>query len=220
MTVLIVGGGRPLYFLCRTFLAKGHNVIVINDDAEECTQLARRLKVTVICGDGSDPATLEEAGAAGADAVLAVTSRDQDNLAICQLSVLQYEVPRTLALVNDPDNEDVFRQLGVGAFAPTRLFASLIEQRTAADAITNLLPVADGKVNVTEVKLSGDSPAAGRALRDLELPANALIAVILRNGDAVVPHGDTVLRTGDRLVLLTLPENHGPALRAITGETD
>jgi trk system potassium uptake protein TrkA len=219
MKVVIVGGGKPLYFLCRAFLAKGHQVTVINRDQDECVQMARRLKVTVVCGDGSDPTILEEAGAHEADAVLAVTPNDQDNLAICQLASIQYGVPRTVALVNDPDNETVFQKLGVAAFSTTRTIASMVEQRTALDEITNLIPVGEGKVNITEIKLQPDSPVVGKTLRALSLPADSLIAVVLRNGEAVVPRGHTELRAGDRIVLITLPANHGPVLRAITGET-
>lgn len=219
MKVLIIGGGKPVYFLCRTFLAKGHDVTLINRNQDECIQMARQLKATIICGDGSEPGILEEAGAHGADTVLAVTPSDQDNLAICQLSATEYKVPRTVAMVNDPDNEEVFKKLGITAFSTTRTIASMIEQRTAMDEITNLIPAAEGKVNITEIKLQADSPVVGRKLRDLSLPSDSLIAVVMRNGDAIVPRGDTVLRSGDRIVLITLPDNHGPVLKTITGET-
>ena len=219
MKVLIVGGGRAVYFLCRTFLAKGHSVTLVNRDADECVLLARRLKATVVCGEGSDPAVLDEAGAHGADAVLAVTPNDQDNLAICQLASLQYGVPHAVALANDPDNEEVFRKLGVAAFSTTRTIASMIEQRTALDEVINMLPLGEGKVNVTEVELQADSPVVGKTLRDLALPADSLVAVVLRNGEPLVPRGGTQLHAGDHIVLITLPANHGPALRALTGET-
>lgn len=219
MNVFIVGGGKPVYFLCRTFLAKGHQVTLINRNPDECVQMARRLRVTVIRGDGSDPAILEEAGVQAADAVLAVTPTDQDNLAICQLAAIQYDVPRALALVNDPDNEKLFRKLGVTAFSTARTIASLIEQRTDLDEIINLIPVGEGKVNITEIRLQPAAPVVGKTLRDLSLPPDSLIAVVLRDGDPIVPRGDTELKAGDQLVLITLPANHGPVLRAITGET-
>lgn len=220
MRVLIIGGGKPITFLCRTFLAKGHDVTVINHDQEECVQLARRFKVAVIHGDGSDPTILEEAGAYGADAVLAVTGNDQDNLAACQLARLQFDVPRNVALVNDPDNERVFRKLGIDAISTTRAVASMIEQRTALDEVINLIPVGEGKVNITEIRLDLESPVAGKALRDLSLPPDSLVAVILRNGDAIVPRGESKLLAGDRIVLITLPSNHGRVIKAITGESD
>jgi trk system potassium uptake protein TrkA len=219
MRVLIVGGGKTLYFVCRAFLSKGHQVTVINRDQDECVRVARRLKVQVVHGDASDTTILGEAGARGADAVLAITPNDQDNLAICQLAKLQYGVPRAVALVNDPDNEAVLKKLGVAAFSTTGILASLIEQRTALDEITNLVPVGEGKVNITEVSLTPASPVVGRRLGELELPTDALIAVVLRNDEVIVPRGNTLLQAGDRVVLITLPQSHGPVLRAITGET-
>ncbi len=219
MKIIIVGGGRSVYFLARACLAKGHAVTVVCRDRADGQYLARRLKAVVTLGDGSDPAVLEEAGARGADAVIAVTPNDEDNLVVCQLAARRFEVPHAVALVNDPDNEEAFRALGVAAFSVTPVIASLIEQRAALDEITSLIPVGGGKVNVTEVVLNPDSPVVGKALRDVALPENALIAVVLRDGEAIVPRGATTLCAGDRVVLVTLSENHGPALRAVTGET-
>jgi trk system potassium uptake protein TrkA len=218
MKVLIVGGGRKLYFLCRNFAAKGYEVVIINRNREECVQLARQLSAMVVCGDGSDAKILKEAGAMGADAVLAITPNDQDNLVICQLASLQFGVPRAVALANDPDNAEVFEKLGVSAFSTTHIVGSLIEQRTSLEQITNLLPVGEGRVNVTEIILDGDSPVAGKLLKDIDLPENSLVAVVIRDNHPIVPGGASQLLEGDRVVLITLPENHGPVLKAFTGE--
>jgi trk system potassium uptake protein TrkA len=218
MKVLIVGGGQTLYFLCRNFAAKGYNVVVINRDRAQCIQLARTLTATVVCGDGSDVSILEEAGAREADAVLAITPYDQDNLVICQMASLQFGVPRILALANDPENAEVFAKLGVSAFSTTQIVGSLIEQQASLEQITNLLPVGEGRVNVTEILLDADSPVAGKCLKDIELPENALIAVVIRDSRPIVPRGPNDLQAGDRVVLITLPENHESVLKAITGE--
>jgi trk system potassium uptake protein TrkA len=218
MRVIIVGGGKALYFLGRSFVSKGYEAVIVNRDAEECRRLSRQLAVEVICGDGSDERILEQAGARRADAVLAITPRDQDNLVVCQLAALQFGVPRTVALANDPDNVGIFERLGVPAFSTTHVLGSLIEQHAALDEITNLLPVGEGRVNVTEILLPAGAPVAGRRLKDVALPENALVAVVIRDGDPIVPRGDNDLRAGDAVVLITLPENHGAALRTITGE--
>jgi trk system potassium uptake protein TrkA len=220
MNILVVGGGKLVYFLSRTFISKGHTVTIINRDREECTQLSRRLKATVVYGDGSDPQILREAGVDTVDAVLSVTPNDQDNLVICQLADIRFHVPRTLALVNDPDNEEVFRQLGItAAFSTTRILSSLIEQRASFEDITNLIPVGGGKVNVTEIVLNDTSPVVGLPLRDIAFPENSLVAIIMRNGQPIVPRGATVLHDRDRLIVMTLPENHGQVLRILTGDT-
>jgi trk system potassium uptake protein TrkA len=220
MNILIVGGGKLVYFLCRTFLSKGYRVVLVNRDRSECVWLARHLKATVVYGDGSNPQILEEAQAGGVDAVLAVTPNDEDNLAICQLASLRFGVSRTLALVNDPDNEEVFRQLGVtAAFSTTRLLSGLIEQKTAFEDITALTSLGGGKVNVTEIVLQEDAPVIGRALADIGLPPDSLIAGILRAEQPIIPRGNTTLRTGDHLIVITLPDNHGPVLKMLTGDT-
>ncbi len=218
MKIIIVGGGKALYFLCRNFSAKGYQVTIINRNQEECVQLARQLSAVVICGDGSDAGILQDAGARQADAILAVTPYDQDNLVICQLAALHFEVPRAVALANDPDNVAVFEKLGVSAFSTTHIVSSLIEQRASLEQVINLLPLDQGRVNVTEIILNDASPVAGKYLRDIHLPKNALVAVLIRANQPIVPRGDNQLLTGDRVVLITLPENHGPVLKAFTGE--
>jgi trk system potassium uptake protein TrkA len=218
MKVLIVGGGNTLFFLCRKFTAKGYEVVIINRNRQECVQLARQLSAKVIYGDGSDDRILKDAGAMDADVVLAITPNDQDNLVICQLASIQFSVPRAIALANDPDNAEIFEKLGVSAFSTTHIVSSLIEQRASLEQIVNLLPVGEGRVNVTEIMLDADSPVTGKFLKDIDLPENALVAVVIRDNKPIVPRGFNQLLKGDRVVLITLPENHGPVLKAFTGE--
>lgn len=214
--IILAGGGKLVYFLTRIFLAKGIEVTIINSDREECTRLARQLKAVVVYGDASDPMVQEEAQTAPADAMLAITPHDHVNLAICQTAALKFGIPRVLALVGDPDNEEIFRKLGVSAFSTTHIIANLIEQKAGFEEICNLIPVGEGRVTVTEITLGGDSPVSGKALREITLPDNSLVAFILRDGGPVVPRGNTVLQIGDRLILLALPENHGALLRLFT----
>jgi trk system potassium uptake protein TrkA len=218
MNTLIIGGGKIVYFLAKAFFSKGYNITIINRKKEECSRLARQLKATVVFGNGTDPQILKDAQTSLMDAVLAITPNDEDNLVICQLAKLTFGVQRTLALVNDPDNEEVFQQLGITtAFSTTRMISSLIEQRTGLEEIVGLFSVAEGKAHVTEVVLTNNSPVLGQSLMEINLPANSLIACILRNGEPVIPRGGTTLCADDRLVLITLPENHGPVLKLLTG---
>jgi len=166
----------------------------------------------VVHGDCSNTAVLEDAGCAAADIVVAAMPHDDLNLAICQTSRTRFRVPRTLAIVNNPENEELFERLKVVAFSATRMFAQLIEERTLVDEVVSMLPIAEGKVTVSEIKLEPDSPAAGKNLIELRLPANSLLACVLRRGTAIIPRGDTRLDAGDTVLLLTLPGNHSDAL--------
>jgi len=218
MKVLIVGEGRSVFFLGRTFLSEGYSVTVVDRDAEDCVRLARSLRVTVVHGDGSDPAVLEELQPHDCRAVLAVTPRDHDNLAVCQLARLKYRVSTTVALVNDPDNVPVFRRLGISAFSTIGVIASMIEQHAALDEVISLIPVGEGQVNISELLLRNDCGVLGRPLSELALPPDSLVAVILRDDRAIIPRGNTILQLLDRIVLITLPGNHGRVIRMFTGD--
>jgi trk system potassium uptake protein TrkA len=222
MRLILIGGGETIetiYFLARLFSQRGHKVTVINRYPAEAQMLSRRVKATVFLGDGSDPTVLEEAGARRADALLSLTPHDPDNLVACQIAQKLHGVPRTMALVNDPDNEEVFRQLGISiVFSATRIIGGLIEGHTIYDEITHLFPAAEGRVQVTELELAAQSPATGKHLSELDLPANSLVACIVRGEEVIVPRGDSQLQAADHLILITLPEDHGDVLRTLTGE--
>jgi trk system potassium uptake protein TrkA len=215
-TILIVGGGKLVYFLTRVLLAKGIRVTIINHEPEECKHLAYALKATVVHGNGSDPAVLEEAGAGIIDMIIAITPNDQDNLVICQIATIRFGVKRTLALVNDPDNEQVFKELGISAFSTTRIITGLIEQKAGFDEISNLIPVGEGKVTLAEIIIDETSPVAGKSLREIQMPPQSLIGYIVRGQEPIVPRGDTVLQAGDRIIVISMPEQYGHVLSLLT----
>jgi trk system potassium uptake protein TrkA len=222
MRVLLIGGGETIetiYFLAKLFVRRGYQVTIVDPHPAEAQMLSRRVKATVILGDGSDPAVLEEAGARRADVLLSLTPSDPDNLVACQIAQKLYSVPRTMALVNDPDNEEVFRRLGISeVFSETRVIGSLIEGQTVFDEIIHLFPAAEGALYVTEVALDEDAPAAGKPLIDLGLPGDSLVAAVIRDGEVVVPRRETLLQVADRLLLIALPENQEEILRILTGQ--
>ena len=219
MRCILVGGGKTAYFLARDFISKGYHVTLVVRNGGEATSLSRRVRATVLHGDGSDPELLEEAGARRADVLLALTPHDEDNLVACQLAQRMFGVPRTISVVNDPENESIFQQLGISvAVSSTRIIATLIEEQTTFDAITNLFPVAEGRIVVTEIRLSAEAPAVDRTLQSLNLPEGALIAGILRGETVIVPRGSTQLQRSDRLILVAQPDNYGDALRILMGE--
>lgn len=218
MRIIVIGEGKTIYFLARQFIAKGHKVTIINPNPEESQALSRELDATIMLGNGSDPETLDQAGARSADVLLAMTSQDHNNLVACQIAREEFDVPRTIPLVNNPENEEIFRKLGVSQiFSATRIITSLLEEQTDFMAITNLMAVAEGKVNITEVFLPEDAPVAGKSLKKLKLPEGFLLAAVIRDGDVLVPRGSTILHAGDQLILIGQTERYGDVLRILTG---
>ena len=219
MKIILIGGSKLAYFLAKQFASKNYYTTIINKNLEEAKTLSRTLKATVIHGEGSDPATLAEAGAYQADVVLSLTTHDEDNLIACQIAQKEYGVPRTIALVNDPENQQIFEKLGITvAFSATQIIASLIEQQTASSDIQNLLPIAEGKVNVSEIALEADNPVVGKTIDEIQLPNGTLISCILRQGEVIVPSGENSLQALDRLIVIGQPESYGQLMRLLCSE--
>lgn len=219
MRIILVGGDKTVYYLARQFVRRKYHVTIINRDPVRGRELAEHTKATVVLGEGTDANRLEESGARQADAVLALSSSDQDNLIICQIAARRFGVPRTIALVNDPDNEDIFQRLGVQvAFSATRIIGSLIEHETDFDNITALMPLARGRINIVDIRVDQDSPAVGKPLNELELAEDSLIACILRDEDVIVPRGSTQIQLDDHLILISHPANEQHDLQILCGE--
>ena len=203
MKMIMIGGGNTVFFLARAFHRKKYDLTIINRDANDARYMSRHLHGVVLCGEGGNPKILEQAGAMNADVLMALTDHDHDNLIACQIAIHQFDVPRTIALVNNPDNEPLFRKLGVTvAFSATRILSGLLEAETGVAAVTHMMALAQGKISVMEFLLAESSPAVGKSLAALNLPEDALIASIARNEEVLIPRGGTVLEAGDRLVLI------------------
>lgn len=218
MRVFIVGGGKLAYFLSRSLISKGSTVTLIARDANECRWFARRLKAVVVNGDATLPKVLRDAEVEDADMLLALTPNDEDNLAACQIAMKEFGVESVFSIVNDPENEQVFHRLGVtSTFSSTTMITSLIEQRTQVDNITNLTPVVDGRLSLTELRLEPDSPALDTPLRDLELPAGSLVISVMRDGKVLVPDGATTLEPGDLVAFVVDPAGYPTVLGKLAG---
>jgi trk system potassium uptake protein TrkA len=212
MRVIITGTGINIYYLAKKFISKGYQISIICDNKSDCDYFARNLKALVICGDPSDPELMNQSKAYAAEIFIGMTLRDQDNLIVCQMAREYYQIPRILAVVNDPDNEEVFRKIGVRAISNSRFLIETIESMSALDEIKQQISVVEGKVMLTELEISSASRIAGKLLQDIQIPFSALIATVLRGDEVIIPRGNTVLLPQDRILLITLPENHSMAL--------
>ncbi len=140
MRVAVIGGRSRADYLVGMLANEGHGVVAVNNDRAYCEYLSNRHDVRVFCGDGTKARVLEGAGIDGFDAVVALTGRDVDNFAICQLAKHCFDVPLQLCAVANPENIGVFRRLGVSAaISGTHALASAI-QDSMSDGIAASQP--------------------------------------------------------------------------------
>ncbi len=206
MFVLVVGGGKVGYYLTRELSESGHEVVLMEKERHRADQIADEIGSIVVAKDGCEGSALEEAGAKRADVVAAVTGDDEDNLVICQMAKHHFAVRRTIARVNNPKNEPLFKHLGVDEIiSPTRMILGSIEQDIPVHELLHLAPLS-ADLEIVEAHLADSSPAVGRRPSELSLPDGCAIIAVVRGDVAHAVGLDTVLRSGDKVIATGSPE--------------
>jgi trk system potassium uptake protein len=201
--VLVVGGGKVGYYLAKELIDSGHEVALMEKDPTRARQIADEIGSIVIPHDGCEGKYLGEAGCNRADVVAAVTGDDEDNLVICQMAKHHFDVPRTIARVNNPKNEELFRHLGVDELiSPTRMILGSIEQDIPVHELLHLAALGENELELIEAHLQDGSPAVGRAPKDLDIPEGCSLFAVIRDGVATPLRPDTVMQVGDKVIAI------------------
>jgi trk/ktr system potassium uptake protein len=217
MFIVIVGGGKVGYYLTRELIEGGHEVLVIDKDPSRVKLLTDELGQDVaVRGDGCEVSTLMAAGMNRADMVLAVTGDDEDNLIVCQVANRKFNVPRTVARINNPKNEEIFKKLGIATtVSATTAILAQIEQELPSHALIPLMRLRGGGFEIVEVKIPAEAAVVGQRLRDIMLPQQSLIPLIVDpEGLPRVPTNDSIIEADDEVIAVTKPETEG-RLRSI-----
>jgi len=209
MYIIIVGGGSVGYHLCKALLKEGHEVLVLDKDVAKCENFEDELGSVCVRGDGCEVATLAEAGVSRAEVFIAATDEDEDNLVACQVAKHKFGVPRTIARVNNPENEKIFKKLGVDCpISVTNLILEHIEEKIPTHPLIHLLAMGEEKIEIVEVKILEGSKSVGKSVKELSLPSDSILALLIRNGQKPqVPTVDTVLEVNDRIIALTTTDS-------------
>lgn len=209
MYMVLVGGGNVGYHLAKRLIHSQHEVLLLERDGTQARRLAALLsEENVMQGDGCEMLTQKDAGFGRADVVVAVTGEDEDNLVICQMAKVVWDVKRVLARVNDPSHNEIFKKLGIDdTVSATGIIFALLEQQISPDVMLPIGALAKGNIEVIEVELGPRSPVVNRKVRDLELPPQTNFVYILREGQGLQVDGDTTLLPNDMVVALVSQEN-------------
>lgn len=202
--LILIGLGQLSILLAGRLRQAGVQVTLVGTDAHRVVETARR-GFTVVEGDPMNPRVLETAGAESAAALIAASSPDRLNLAVCRLAQERFEIPHLIALASDPAVAEVMSGLGVRVVQPQLATALAMEGALHFPATFDMLANPAEGVTVREAILT-NRLLDGRPLRRIRLPGEALILGLRRDGEVLVPRGDTVLRRGDVLMLVSTPE--------------
>ncbi len=206
MFVIIAGGGRTGAQLARYLIDEGHQVRIVEDRKDVLARIHKELPTeSIFIGNPLFPRVLEEAGIRDAHVFATTTTSDEVNLALCYFTHEKYNVPRTIARVNNPRNAWLFDdKLHVDvAVNQAELLARLIEEEMSLGDMMTLLQLRRGKYSLVEEKIPNGARALGIPIKELKFPENCVIAAIIRNGEIIVPRGTSVFEEGDEVLAVT-----------------
>jgi trk system potassium uptake protein TrkA len=209
MNVLIAGGGRTGARLASLLLNQNYKVRLVENRRELLGYLHQELPTEVIYeGNPVDPTVLEAAGIREVNDVAAVTSNDSANLVICYIAKTQFEVPRTIARINNPNNAWLFNEnfRVDAALNAADVFAHLIEEEMSLGDMMTLFKIRRGRYSVVEEKVPAGAKVIGQQLKDLDLAEHCVIAAIIRDGVMTLPRGDSALQAEDEIIAVASPE--------------
>ncbi|MFL5653549.1 MAG: potassium channel family protein [Ktedonobacteraceae bacterium] len=219
MYIIIGGGGDVGYYLTKSLLNQGHEVLLLEKGSTRYQALSEELGQSVVRGDACEARTMEEVGVNRADVVIAVTGEDEDNLVICQMAKKRFNVARTIARLNNPKNELIFQKLGIDVtVSPTRSILSLIEAELPGSTFVTLMTLKRAGLEIMEIRVPTDSPIAGKTLSAINLPRSGTIALIIRDNEYIFPTADTKILANDEVYALVSREGE-EALRTALGTT-
>ena len=216
MYISVVGGGQLGYHLTRALLAESHEVLIIEKDAKTSQRLIDEMGSVAVRGDGCEASVLAKAGTSRADMLVAVTGEDEDNLVACQVAKHKFAVPRTIARVRNPRNESLFHKLGVDVtVSSTNLILEHIEHEMPSHPLMHLMVMHDRSLEIVEVTIPDGSVSVGKKVKDLALPADTVLSLIVRRGQKpVIPGPDTSIFADDQVIAVA-PSEAEESLRTI-----
>ncbi len=207
MYLIVAGGGKIGANVAESLLAMGHEVTLIEQRRDRYEQLEEQFGPVAMQGDATEMHVLERAGIdRPPDIVFALTGDDEDNLVIAQIAKEGYGVPKVIARVNDPRNQQHFDLLGITqTVCSTSRILGLVEHEVPQHGLVKLLELRQEGLEVVELQIGGDSPAAGKRVGGLGLPEGVRLVSVTRNGVGEIAVGETVIRPGDQVIAILKP---------------
>lgn len=218
MYAIILGCGRTGLNLAKELLEQGHEVTVLEKDRNRSDQANELLGQISVVGDGCQQQVLKSVGLHRAEVFIALSGTDEDNLISCQLAKHVFEVPKTIALINNPNNEELFRILGVDVrISSTSLILQHIEEELSA-AVVHMQALGSSARELVSITIPPDASAIGKRLSDINMPAESLVSLIVtKEGNTRFPDEIFELQPNDQALVVTTPEKELEVRRVFTG---
>ena len=209
-SVMLIGGGKLSLYLAKELLKYKYNVKIIEQDYKRCLELSELLpQASIIHGDGTDQTILDEEGIKDSDAVVCLTSTDEENI-ILSMYAHKLKVHKIITKINRPTFVGLMEAISTASvISPKEIVASKIISHLRArnnargSNVVTLHKLVNNKVEALEFIAKENKKIVNICLKDLKLKDNILIAGIIRDGKAIIPNGNDMILENDNVIIVT-----------------
>ncbi len=211
-----MGGGRVGSRVARLLIQEKHDIALIEKDPIRAEKLSGQLDGLIVNGDGTNRRILLEAGIEKADFFISATSGDKDNMLASEIAK-RYNVKKIISRVTDPDNHELFIDLGIVAVNETATTVSSIRNATiSGERLHRMTQICDDRAEIVRTVITITSKVIGKKVKDLNL--NKKIFCIDRESEVVLPDDKTTFKEGDVVYAVVLPEESNKLVSLLHGE--
>ena len=201
MYIVIMGGGRVGLSLADRLIIHGYDVTIIENDDDLCDQASEELDAMIICGNGTDTKTLEEANIEEADVFVATTGNDESNLLSCIL-VKEYTNGKIIARVSNPDHEEAFKAVGIdNVISPEITAAEFLEKLVTRPNVADLISIGEGDAEIFDMTITNDK-VVGKRIKEVSPTKDYIIIATYQNEKLVIPQENNVIARGEKISVL------------------
>jgi trk system potassium uptake protein TrkA len=203
MKIAIAGAGNVGRSIARELLENGHHILLIDRDPK-ALKIESVPSAEWLMADVCEISSLDNAKLDTCQVLIAATGDDKVNLVASLLAKTEYGVPRVVARVNHPKNEWMFdSSWGVDVSVSTpRIISAIVEEAVSVGDVVRLFSLRKGEASLVEITLPEVAKCLGRTVEEVELPDNATLAAIVRDGQVITPHAHDVYSAGDELLFI------------------
>jgi len=207
---MIIGGGKIAFYLAQQLIETGIRVKIIEQDRDRCEELCDLLpKATIINADAANQNILMEEGIRECESFVTLTGMDEENLFL-SLFAQESSKAKVITKVDRLDFDNIIKRLDLGTLLhPKNITADIILryvralQNSIGSNVETLYKIIENKVEALEFKIQTDSPVVGIPLSQLKVKPNVLVACISHDGRISIPNGNSIIRVGDSVVVVT-----------------
>jgi trk system potassium uptake protein TrkA len=206
--VMIVGGGTIAIYLANILTEMDMKVKILEIDKEKCIELSELLPDSLIInGDGSDEELLQSENISDMDAFISMTGIDEENI-MAALIAKQNGAKKIIAKINRLNYLNVAKSLGIDSvISPKLITSNRIITYVKRNNIETLYRIIEGKAEIIEFIVERNSKLVNIKIKNLKLPHDVIIATIVRKTEIVIPHGEDIIKEGDRVIIITKNKN-------------